>query len=554
MFSGSHLRILGGNFYNVAEGGRLTIGAPSDDEPYRRIQLGDIRLMYQVDNKELVIYRPCRHRVSRKEQKAGESTSIRIQLEEISDDASNPSIVGDLERTVVGAQRTYRARIFGSSDDFTVVAFDGPRGEEAKEQMLNAQLRATRHPNLLQLFGLTKAQNFSALAFHGDMIPWSYALSLFDGPVSKLGFLHASVIQLNAVHGDNPFWRRILTQSSYYPSTGIVCFNDLRVLPSSGLGYDPGTVARLALVGPNGSLPLTESECLRRLSIDEMIEVFTFLNNKEYTTFLPIPSALITATAFYICGAHNTENEVLLFPGISKEPETTNTWKRLDNTEHFVVHFGPDPRLAVRNWLLQANASLKQDRHHEKYTLTSEIAFALRPTSSKDYWHEDITLRGSFMADTPTRPVYLFVQLPQLSLTADNIAAVRLPLGPNCDETDAIANTFWSFDRDGSSRLTDDEVAEYCPQPQFWWTVDARRHHYDARDYEIVAKLLQTKGINPFDLDAGWVADEGLIQPIRKDIVSGKVWEARSEQKTEAGGFLDLDPFLSGKYTDFLYT
>ncbi|KAJ7050689.1 hypothetical protein C8F01DRAFT_676871 [Mycena amicta] len=144
-----------------------------EEADFRKIRRGDIHLIKCLDEKELVEYRP---------QKRG-----RKKIEET--------------RVVVGVRRMYRANIVGHGSDtaFTVMAYEGPAGAARLQQDLDVQACLPRHPNLLQLFGVTMTHNLYALTYHGDLIPWEPAYSACRSDFAKAIFLYLTTIQFHQV-------------------------------------------------------------------------------------------------------------------------------------------------------------------------------------------------------------------------------------------------------------------------------------------------------------------------------------------------------------------
>ncbi|KAJ7138189.1 hypothetical protein C8R44DRAFT_766998 [Mycena epipterygia] len=74
------------------------------------------------------------------------------------------------EPQVVGIRRLYRARVFGSARIVTAVVCDGAQSNQWRETVWKAS--ALRHPNILQLFGITSAgDGVDTLIYHDDFVP-----------------------------------------------------------------------------------------------------------------------------------------------------------------------------------------------------------------------------------------------------------------------------------------------------------------------------------------------------------------------------------------------
>lgn len=104
---------------------------------------------------------------------------------------------------------------------------------------------------------------------------------------------------------------------------------------------------------------------------------------------------------------------------------------------------------------------------------------------------DPFTLRGTFMADTPARDVYLFL-LPVSLDTSDGHLAAHLPAE---NET-----YYWSFDRDGSEKLPPDSIEE-LGLPHVTFQAYAYGRRWDRKVYDTIANFHRTKGFDPYSQD-----------------------------------------------------
>ncbi|KAF7320561.1 hypothetical protein HMN09_00140100 [Mycena chlorophos] len=111
---------------------------PEDD--YRRIRLGDINILKLISEVELL-----EDRATRLKKRHGQANTVKV---------------------VVGLQKTYHAKIFGSTDIFTVIAYEGDltqwRRKLSPEVIWNT--------SLVQLFGVTNSPRAHALIYHNELI------------------------------------------------------------------------------------------------------------------------------------------------------------------------------------------------------------------------------------------------------------------------------------------------------------------------------------------------------------------------------------------------
>ncbi|KAJ7050717.1 hypothetical protein C8F01DRAFT_677620 [Mycena amicta] len=128
-----------------------------EEEAFRKIRMCDIYLGKCLDERHLVEYR--------RNERGGKKQIKAVRIGDV-------GVRRMYRRRDVGVRRMYRANIFGSNAAFTVVAYEGPAGAARLQQDLDFQACLPRHPNLLQLFGVTMTRNFCALTYHGDLIPW----------------------------------------------------------------------------------------------------------------------------------------------------------------------------------------------------------------------------------------------------------------------------------------------------------------------------------------------------------------------------------------------
>jgi hypothetical protein len=106
---------------------------------------------------------------------------------------------------------------------------------------------------------------------------------------------------------------------------------------------------------------------------------------------------------------------------------------------------------------------------------------------------DPFTLRGTFMADTRAKDIYLFLFPASLAQdTSDGHLAVRLPAE---NET-----YYWSFDCDGSTKLPPHSIEE-LGLPQVAFQADAYGRRWDRKIYDTIANFHHTKGFDPYSQD-----------------------------------------------------
>ncbi|KAJ7055804.1 hypothetical protein C8F01DRAFT_1373319 [Mycena amicta] len=73
-------------------------------------------------------------------------------------------------------RRVYSARIEGRKGDMTVIAFQGRNAEEEWRQAV-LQHSALRHPNIIQLYGVSSSSGIHAAIYHDGLIPFESFLN-----------------------------------------------------------------------------------------------------------------------------------------------------------------------------------------------------------------------------------------------------------------------------------------------------------------------------------------------------------------------------------------
>ncbi|KAJ6484157.1 hypothetical protein C8R45DRAFT_931608 [Mycena sanguinolenta] len=129
-------------------------------------------------------------------------------------------------------------------------------------------------------------------------------------------------------------------------------------------------------------------------------------------------------------------------------------------------------------WLTQANHFSS-----EKSVLATGTQFRVSLWDSPD----EISLRGTFMADAPMQEIYLFLFDP----------CVRIQNGRTSVKIPATSHAYyWSFQHDGSHRLSDEMLEEIVP-PQVLFEARIVGHTWSDVDYELIREFSLAKGFNP---------------------------------------------------------
>ncbi|KAJ7050722.1 hypothetical protein C8F01DRAFT_677772 [Mycena amicta] len=225
---------------------------------------------------------------------------------------------------------------------FTVMAYEGPAGAARLQQDLDVQACLPRHPNLLQLFGVTMTRNLYALTYHGDLIPWYLAEKACRSYVAKVIFWYLTIIQSKEVElafGIEPLFDRCTIGSS-----GVLSVEIGEDQPFSG----PWTTQsnqdlwqpqlRTTLID---CMQQDDSKLMNLLSVDDVVEVLYHWS--PGTVYLPahpqIPRIHLGAV-YHHAGRSSThltmEAAVKIFSFPVAISETVDEW---DSTEFLQYKF-----------------------------------------------------------------------------------------------------------------------------------------------------------------------------------------------------------------------
>ncbi|KAJ7644750.1 hypothetical protein FB45DRAFT_299366 [Roridomyces roridus] len=421
--------ITGGNFTNINH------PPPKDPYHFRTIPLGDLILNHEIC---------C---------------------------PTDPSRVIRLRKPWNYVRKVYSAEIFGLQSPFTVALLVGPGAEEQwkNEVALYSNLR---HPNLLQLYGITTSGRIHALIFHDDVVPWrdfhqQYNTSHF---YQVFFFINMNTqIQVASQHVQHILGRKLCrTDCSVWirPSKGVLHIG-LTPPESKATSLDTSDHQHTPLLAPFSSFlnPPHASELMRSISLESYHDLchwdlsyyrwFTAPTGMQiqlgYIVYVPnlAEGASKLDGAFPIAGipdvsaatglwgredAHVDEywHPIMFDKGTSMLPETG--WIRVHSAcvvDRYSLYSGVDPSL-LKAWMAQAShifASLEIRMNREEYVFLRAAQWLMHFSGSVD--------------DLP--PGYLFL-CPPNQFTSDR--PYQVPDFP----------AYWSLDPSGSERLTPEEA------------------------------------------------------------------------------------------------
>ncbi|KAJ6483398.1 hypothetical protein C8R45DRAFT_1075596 [Mycena sanguinolenta] len=468
-----------------------------DESDFRRVRLGDLRLLKEVAKQNIVEY----HEVLHKKTKAVKCRVPRV----------------------VGLRQIHQARVHGSREEFTAVVYQGSGFEKHRA---HAERREHfRHPFLVQLFGLMPLDEFRKMHqqsplvslflenetvnhFRAALTHWEDVTGTWLGARDSDGFwtqvkmgtvlwICLSTGQLCIEVGDNDDPNptsipRGLLGSSLSSRVHLTSDNNLegRLLSHMSLDdihhilsaafrrwaidiADPGTVLLGSLSWPTSSYahlsnPFSEISLSDSLQLQDL-EVETW----EYTQWGTSPS----------------NEELVLLP---------NGWTRVglaylpiqeECQLRKMIHPTLEALQEIRKcWLSQANHVMdKSGLDADEYFIIDYLSLHLSITFDLD----PFKLQGTFMANTPRDDVYLF--LPPAGVDGSGVhLAVHLPL-----ESEKY---YWSLDPCGIERLPQDSLEELAlPHIKCWAQV--RGVQWSKEVYDSITKFHCAKGFDPTSQD-----------------------------------------------------
>ncbi|KAJ7486313.1 hypothetical protein B0H11DRAFT_2230770 [Mycena galericulata] len=139
-------------------------------------------------------------------------------------------------------RRIYSARVNGGKANMTVSLYEGKNAEKQWREDIEEYI-SFRHPNFLQLYGISSSHGIHAAVFHDDLIPVKHIMEMYSSPVATVylwGYLDEEF--RNA--------RDYFYTISGSPLVAEVAFEDSGWVISQGVGVASSDVA--GVVMPNG--------------------------------------------------------------------------------------------------------------------------------------------------------------------------------------------------------------------------------------------------------------------------------------------------------------
>ncbi|KAJ7279271.1 hypothetical protein C8J57DRAFT_131684 [Mycena rebaudengoi] len=174
-------------------------------------------------------------------------------------------------------------------------------------------------------------------------------------------------------------------------------------------------------------------------------------------------------------------------------------------------------REVQKSWLSQANNIMdKTGLDADEYYLLMALILQFSISSNAD----EFTLQGTFMADSPTDEVYLFL-FPANVANSRGHLAVHLPL-----ETETY---YWSFDPEGTEHLPQDSLDKFA-LPSVRLRARVAAFHWSQEIYDSIATCHRAKGFDPASQDVAIELGYPLLNVDQlNDLINGGKIEAVDE-------------------------
>ncbi|KAJ7436176.1 hypothetical protein B0H11DRAFT_1394086 [Mycena galericulata] len=400
------------------------------------------------------------------------------------------------------ARRIYSARIEGKQSDMTVAVYEGQNAKEIWNRDLS-KYSGIRHPNVLQLYGITASGGLYATVFHDELVPFERFMAEYQHSMIATVYLHA-------------YFRRELRDVELYVGRlfGYTWSQDISIFDSP-LWIRPSTV-RLC-VEPSASdvaNPLEEALWIcdyspyvphsahgtnrdhiilsaLAMTLDRYHEI-SFIQFANQTRGWPgsIPDAIHLGVVLlwpdqmreiaYIpdMPVRNSEWECHVWPENLPSIVTENGWTRFDSAcaKHGRIERRLRPMAIWDQWLCQANYIFSQ---------------VLMTAPHDDYffvWTIDYELTFS---DLPE-------EIPEGYLFLCSLSDLQSEDGKflECPECPA----YWSLDSTGNDRLSP-EKASALGFPTFEWKRTVSCKSWGSRVYASLGEFHAAKGFDPNSQD-----------------------------------------------------
>ncbi|KAK7046420.1 hypothetical protein R3P38DRAFT_2873713 [Favolaschia claudopus] len=405
-------------------------------------------------------------------------------------------------------RRVHSALIEGRNSTMTVAVYEGEEAEWEWYGDISPYLNL-RHPNVLQLYGISTSANFYAAIFHHELVPARSLLPEYQHSPISIVYFYAFVIREFEMHGAYLAWAMHTALLSTLhctlwirPVTGQLCIELSRPAGSQGLiiqaRADEYQDRPLSPSLPDNHLltPLQKSQLIAFLTLAEYHLICErYLPQSD---FVPISRNSTVRLGSIINRSTEPAEEVAILEDCKAEMHPLDSEGDLDAIElengRTRIHFGSPDRPAIlrqsislvrptaSTWLSQVNyilAHLGSDMNSNHYAYVHQVKYIYRLSPS----------------ESRPLPSKAFLFLPSMrELMSYNGARLRHPDISRC----------WSFDPYGVRRLTDEEASE-LGFPEVELRMEAHGHYWDPSVYVGIREFHQAKG---FDSESQDVAKQ----------------------------------------------
>ncbi|KAF7350057.1 hypothetical protein MVEN_01307400 [Mycena venus] len=522
----SNFQIFGGTFHHQdsptapARGRDVFADDPGFPQNFRFIQLGDLDLLEEICKENIVEYREIRRR----------KTKPLVRR----------------ERRVVGKRKICQVRVPGRPGTLTAVLY---KGTEFEKWRTEAEKHETfRDPSLVQLYAVTVSRALNALIYTDRKLPLPLGTD-FDHSKSAVGLIPLRDVRelhvgspLAATYVEYGIKRDLYAAFEYWQSTtgtwllspgapnytswirvstGRLCidvgesFSDIKHLDVKSLVRDP--VSRATSIGycETGLV----SRLVSCLHLDDIHVMLCSRSGYEMTEVTFRSGHVALGTIWPTSDVREVIGclDLLRLPtpigpqDIVRQPWSywdnglktpcspkdvmPNGWRRvtlppnMQNAHHLTTRMKIQTskrREMQKCWLSQANSILCA--HSNKDVRNCWIPGGVKFRISIWYPEDNCALRGTFMTDTPSSEIYLFIFRPHVEFLA-GYPVINVP-----QPREAL---YWSFDPRGKTKMTS-EMAEKIGVPYVFFESWVTGTSWSQKDYNILAEFHRTKGFDPF--------------------------------------------------------
>ncbi|KAJ7050608.1 hypothetical protein C8F01DRAFT_678646 [Mycena amicta] len=423
--------------------------------------------------------------------------------------------------------RVYSARVEGRKAGMTVAIFQGDNAEEQWSQTV-LEHSSLRHPNVVQLYGVSSSSGVHATVYHDELIPFEHFINRYRGSHFLLLDLWAYFVRLMLLRctisgrsSRERYCKLFYSGCGYWicPSNGRIC---LDLLPNPTAPPHHHFEWSFTIPRPDGIYTLNdpdrEATFISSLTLEQYHKHCYWVLAEHREIAFSVPAIVKLGTVLhYSCSARSKSpveitslspelklsqcswpwiNETYRLDstsgrwgrgGLQAEGHIMeNKWTRCKTRQDFPLN--PSMSFWVTGdmypWLSQSNYvmnHLHASYNCEDYAVVHQIVFQIMiPTHSQ-----------------PLPEGYLF-----LSPDADFEVGPSLFCWPDCP-------AYWSLDPTGVERLSTKE-AEQLGFPAFDLTMGVLAVSWDDSAYTGIRKFQRAKGFDPYTQDAARALEHPL--------------------------------------------